>query len=228
MELKNYFAQNAAGDILPGAIAYLYLPGTTDLATGLQNAAGQPIGNPVAADDKGLLQFAAPNGLYDLRLTAPGREYTLRIQCADVTDTLAAAELAASSAAASRIVAEDAAELAGLVAFFPTRADAAAAIWDIPAGQIVRVLADETRSGRSTWYRSNSHAGESLVLDFATGQYSVSEDPLTFIKSDDLRLVTVPAAATSNGLVGELAIDATHLYVAVGTNTWRRVALSTF
>ncbi|WP_417777086.1 hypothetical protein [Stutzerimonas xanthomarina] len=228
MELKNYFAQNAAGDVLPDAVAYLYEPGTTTLVAGLQNAAGQPIGNPVAADDKGLLQFAAPNGTYDLRVTAPGREYTLRIQCNDVTDSLAAAEAAAASAAASRIVAEDAAELAGLVAFFPTRADAAAAIWDIPAGQVVRVLADETRSGRSTWYRSNSHAGAALVLDFVTGEYAVSEDPLTFIKSDDLRLVTVPAAATSNGLVGELAIDSTHLYVAVGINTWRRVALSTF
>lgn len=228
MELKTYTAQNANGDILPDAVAYLYLPGTTTLAEGLQDAAGNPIGNPLAANANGQLIFAAPNGLYDLRVTTPGREYTQRIQCNDVTDTLAAAEAAASSAAASRIIAEDAAELAGLVAFYPTRAAAAAAIWDIPAGQIVRVLADETRSGRSTWYRSNSHAGESLVLDFATGQYSVSEDPLTFIKSDDMRLVTVPAAATSNGLVGELAIDATHLYVAVGTNTWRRVALSTF
>lgn len=228
MELKTYTAQNANGDILPDAVAYLYLPGTTTLAEGLQDAAGNPIGNPLAANANGQLIFAAPNGLYDLRVTTPGREYTQRIQCNDVTDTLAAAEAAASSAAASRIIAEDAAELAGLVAFYPTRAAAAAAIWHIPAGQIVRVLADETRSGRSTWYRSNAYEGASLELDFLGEQYGVSEDPLVFIKSDDVRLVSVPPAATSNGQVGEMAIDSAYLYLAVATNTWRRVALSTF
>lgn len=227
MELKNYFAQNAAGDVLPGAQAYLYQPGTTTLAEGLQGVFGNPIANPVTAEVNGLLQFRAPNGEYDMRVTAPGREYTARIQCMDVTDSLTDAQAAADSAAASRIVAEDAAELAGLVKIYATHADARADIWNIPAGQVVRVLADETRSGRSAWYRSNTPTGESLGLDFVNGSYGVN-DPLTFIKSDDLRLVAVPASATANGQLGEFAVDATHLYVAVGTNAWRRAALSTF
>jgi hypothetical protein len=39
---------------------------------------------------------------------------------------------------------------------------------------------------------------------------------------------TVPATATSTGTAGQVAYDATHLYVCVATNTWVRVALATF
>lgn len=38
----------------------------------------------------------------------------------------------------------------------------------------------------------------------------------------------VPATPTSVGSPGEIAANNTHLYVCTATNTWRRVALSTF
>lgn len=38
----------------------------------------------------------------------------------------------------------------------------------------------------------------------------------------------VPATATSAGIAGQVAYDATHLYIAVATNTWVRVTLATF
>ena len=228
MELKNYFAQNAAGDILPDAQAYLYLPGTTTLVSGLLTAAGTAQGNPVAATAQGLLQFAAPNGVYDLRITAPGREYTLRIQCNDVAESVTAAQLAATHAQASSQIAADAAELAKLERLYATYADAYAAVWTLPEGVIVRVLADETRNGRSSWYRTNTPPGPSLSLDFGLGSYAQAEPPLTFIKSDDLRQVAVPATATAIGSVGDYALDAAHLYLAVASNVWKRVALSEF
>jgi hypothetical protein len=45
---------------------------------------------------------------------------------------------------------------------------------------------------------------------------------------NQLNLVPVPAAVGSNGTAGQVAANATHLYLCVANNTWRRVALSTF
>jgi len=39
---------------------------------------------------------------------------------------------------------------------------------------------------------------------------------------------TVPATAGSAGVAGEIAWDANYFYVCVATNTWKRVALSTW
>lgn len=40
--------------------------------------------------------------------------------------------------------------------------------------------------------------------------------------------VTVPPTATSPGVAGQVAYAPGFLYVAVGSNVWQRVALSTF
>lgn len=96
MELKNYFSQDEHGDILPDATCYLYLRGTESLAVGLQSATGLAIANPFAANDVGRVEFAAPNGLYDLRVVKGGRDYRLPVQCLDVLEQVAAAEAAAN------------------------------------------------------------------------------------------------------------------------------------
>ena len=38
----------------------------------------------------------------------------------------------------------------------------------------------------------------------------------------------VPATATSAGIAGQVAYDATHFYLCVGPSVWVRVALATF
>jgi hypothetical protein len=43
-----------------------------------------------------------------------------------------------------------------------------------------------------------------------------------------LNLSPVPATATSNGTAGQVAADASFLYVCVATNVWRRVAIAAF
>jgi hypothetical protein len=43
-----------------------------------------------------------------------------------------------------------------------------------------------------------------------------------------LQLVPAPATATSAGIAGQVAYDATHIYVCVATNTWVRALLATF
>lgn len=41
-------------------------------------------------------------------------------------------------------------------------------------------------------------------------------------------VVAVPSTVSSAGTVGSIAVNTTHLYVCVATNTWRRVAITTF
>lgn len=38
----------------------------------------------------------------------------------------------------------------------------------------------------------------------------------------------VPATSVSVGVFGQIATDGTWLYVAVGTNSWKRIALAAF
>ena len=88
MEIKNYFAQDAQGNIMPSANCYLYLPGTTTLATGLVDGSGTPISNPFLASSIGQVTFGAPNGVYDLRISQGSRDTTIEIQCADLLQAL--------------------------------------------------------------------------------------------------------------------------------------------
>lgn len=88
MELKNYFAQDALGNALPGATVHVYEPGTTTHVSGLEDAAGAPLANPFLADADALIQFAAPDGLYDLRVISGPRDYTIRVQANDSRTTI--------------------------------------------------------------------------------------------------------------------------------------------
>ena len=47
MEIKNLFAQDSLGNILPGATCTLLFPGTSILADGLQKADGTALSNPL-------------------------------------------------------------------------------------------------------------------------------------------------------------------------------------
>jgi hypothetical protein len=38
----------------------------------------------------------------------------------------------------------------------------------------------------------------------------------------------VPASATATGVKGQIALDASHLYVCTATNVWKRVAITAF
>lgn len=59
---------------------------------------------------------------------------------------------------------------------------------------------------------------------------SASENQI--LKQSDVsnvsRVVPVPANATDTGATGQIAVDSSYLYVCVATNTWKRVALSTW
>ena len=95
MELKNFFAQDDAGNILSEATCYVYLRGTESLAGGLMKANGLAQTNPLTTDQKGFAEFAAPNGLYDVRVVKGARDFRIRLQFNDVAETVEAAETAA-------------------------------------------------------------------------------------------------------------------------------------
>ena len=43
-----------------------------------------------------------------------------------------------------------------------------------------------------------------------------------------VEVVNVPASSASDGTVGDVAVDSDYFYVCIATNSWKRVALSTF
>lgn len=106
MELKNFFAQDDQGNKLPGATCYVYQRGTESLITGLLKANGTLLPNPFAANDDGFIQFAAPNGLYDVRVVQGARDNRLPLQFNDVAETADAARSAAVRAELARDVAQ--------------------------------------------------------------------------------------------------------------------------
>lgn len=73
---------------MPSANCYLYLPGTTTLATGLVDGNGVPISNPFIASSVGQVEFGAPNGVYDLRVALGARDWTIKVQCADIVQAM--------------------------------------------------------------------------------------------------------------------------------------------
>jgi hypothetical protein len=50
----------------------------------------------------------------------------------------------------------------------------------------------------------------------------------TLLAQKQLNLVPVPATSTSSGTAGQVAADASFLYLCISTNLWRRVAVAAF
>ena len=77
-----------------------------------------------------------------------------------------------------------------------------------------------------------SSFGDSYVMnDFGVGTLNPSYNlDVTGIGQFSEVILTgnVPAYNNSAGVAGQIAVDANHIYVCTATNTWKRVALSTF
>ena len=123
MELKTYFAQDASGNIMPGATVTVYEAGTATLATGLQDESGSPLANPFTADSSAKVAFYAPDGLYDINVVGNGRTVTIRAQFVSVDGaSVLRADLAATGGSAL-VGADDGASgslwttVAGFIAF---------------------------------------------------------------------------------------------------------------
>lgn len=143
MELKTYFAQDAAGNIISSAIVNVFLQGTTTLATGLTRADGTPLENPFAADGAGRIQFRAPDGYYDIQVSAgSGIIQTLTIQCVDYSGAKADADRAEAAA---------------------DRADVSAEQAQNALNSITGINTNFEQNSREQWRRSLAEAGLTLV-----------------------------------------------------------------
>ena len=143
MELKTYFAQDAAGNIISSAIVKVFLQGTTTLATGLTRADGTPLENPFAADGAGRIQFRAPDGYYDIQVSAgSGIIQTLTIQCVDYSGAKADADRAEAAADRADVSAEEAQDA---------------------LNSITGINTNFEQNSREQWRRSLAEAGVTLV-----------------------------------------------------------------
>lgn len=116
MELKNYFAQDSQGNAQPNATCYLYAVGTETIVTGLVDVTDTPLANPFNSDPYGLIQFKAPNGIYDLRVVSGVRDYRIRVQSNDLDEYVTLAEAAVIDSVASATESQASAINAGISA----------------------------------------------------------------------------------------------------------------
>ena len=102
------------------------------------------------------------------------------------------------------------------------------------------VISDSAATPNGTWsfYNSsaaNSHISANLLVGTTSnpGGHKVNVSgsiSATNILAGgvDLGWVSVPASATATGTAGQKAYDANYMYICTATNTWRRVALTTW
>ena len=84
---------------------------------------------------------------------------------------------------------------------------------------------------------SVTHNAVSSQLGFATANSGVVAEKMILSSSGNLTisgqyqlssLNTAPASSTATGTTGEIRITADYIYVCIATNTWKRIALSTW
>lgn len=73
---------------------------------------------------------------------------------------------------------------------------------------------------KTTMQRSAVYVGSGTVPE----GYNVQIDP----EGDVANIVDAPASANATGTIGQTAYDSNYFYVCIATNTWKRVALSTW
>lgn len=97
--------------------------------------------------------------------------------------------------------------------------------WAFDAGSDRMTWAQTVSNTRTEWMtlRSNN-------LGIGTNNPTISSGVGLHISGSTMRLGTArtPASATATGNAGEVCWDSSYLYVCIATNTWRRIAHSTW
>ena len=84
----------------------------------------------------------------------------------------------------------------------------------------------ETNSDRL--YIENSNSTTPLIFgDFNLDQILINGD-LTVTNKFLLTYSSTPTSATATGTLGEIRLDANYIYICTATNTWKRIAISTW
>lgn len=124
-------------------------------------------------------------------------------------------------------------------------APATAATLTIADNQTLNVIANATLSGSNTGDQNaagvaNTPAGSvtAITVQGAINELdgdialkaNLASPTFTGTLTTPGLIVTLPAPATSGsaGTLGEIRVDTDYIYIAVGANTWKRVAIATF
>lgn len=77
------------------------------------------------------------------------------------------------------------------------------------------------------------------LIDIGTADNTGNGDPLrtsltkandnfTELYDDKLEWASVPSSATDTGILGQISYDADYIYICTATDTWKRVAITTW
>ena len=86
----------------------------------------------------------------------------------------------------------------------------------IPAG---------TASAGDLWWESDTGRLKIYYQDTDSAQWVDVNPPL---RQDRIASTGAPSSATDTGVAGDIRYDSGYVYIAVGTNTWKRAALTTW
>lgn len=213
MELKNFFAQDLQGNVIPSPTVYLYLPGTTTLATGLEDKDGNALTNPFTGSANGQVVVSAPDGDYDMRVTGAGRDTTMRVRFIDVSDNVALAQAAAEEAAQSAAEAAEAAESAASGS--PPTIPAFVSKTDATVGALTESNAVTVSGITTTVWPALVRGDGSPEMQVNAGPWSTSA---IFRSGDTLKLRNTAAVADLNYVA--------NLYTTGATASWTLASMA--
>ncbi|WP_374961026.1 hypothetical protein [Spongiibacter tropicus] len=223
MEVKNYFAFTAENKPIPFCTAYLYEAGTSNLVSGLTDKNGNPIDNPFQADKDGLVQFAGPNGVYDLRFKSSLRDYRIRVSIIDtaailnaadqVGDLLTQIDALAAAAETAKGIAESAADAAAASGeVYDSTADALSnGVYSLDSlvagsggtdGTYPLAFSGGGGSGAAGWFTVASGAVSAYQIT-ARGVGYTSAPTVSFAASSGLTGASATAVISANREVGQ-------------------------
>ena len=93
------------------------------------------------------------------------------------------------------------------------------------AGDSLRVAGGKINNNFNELYTA---LGNGTTLGIATVAKTGSYTDLTGVPPTAPALVAPPVSSTALGTTGQISWDANYIYVCVNTNTWKRVALTTW
>ena len=106
--------------------------------------------------------------------------------------------------------------------------------WDVSASKMVFYCSDEAMNISSTGMSINRNilpiydASTSIGSSGARWKDLFLSGSATSTQFKLSALNTAPASAAATGVLGEIRIDASYIYVCTATNTWKRAALTTW
>ena len=147
-------------------------------------------------------------------------EVTGTVTATNITAAINTANAATNLANTAQATANTASNLAASASATAVTASNLAATANTTAGTATN-LANAAQATANT--ASNLAASAQTT---ANGKLATNGVALVSLLSSNVVMLSAPATLTSSGLPGDIARDSNYLYIAIGTNQWRRTTLA--